>query len=49
VGAQALDVPQGQRREDAAEGGTPQDYAAVIKFDLAKWGRVVKEAGIPME
>jgi tripartite-type tricarboxylate transporter receptor subunit TctC len=31
------------------QGGTPQDYAALIKSDLAKWGKVVKEAGIPME
>jgi tripartite-type tricarboxylate transporter receptor subunit TctC len=31
------------------QGGTPQDYAAVIKSDLAKWGKVVKDAGIPAE
>jgi len=28
------------------QGGTPQEYAAVIKSDLVKWGKVVKEAGI---
>ncbi|MET3443621.1 tripartite-type tricarboxylate transporter receptor subunit TctC [Variovorax paradoxus] len=31
------------------QGGTPQEYAAVIKSDLAKWGKVVKEAGIQAE
>ncbi|MEY2872855.1 MAG: hypothetical protein RLZZ373_226 [Pseudomonadota bacterium] len=31
------------------QGGTPQDYAALIKSDLAKWGKVIKEAGIPAE
>lgn len=29
------------------QGGTPpQDYAALIKSDLVKWGKVVKAAGI---
>lgn len=28
------------------QGGTPQEYAALIKSDLAKWSKVVKEAGI---
>jgi tripartite-type tricarboxylate transporter receptor subunit TctC len=31
------------------QGGSPQDYAALIKSDLAKWGKVVKDAGIPAE
>ena len=31
------------------KGGTPQDYAALIQSDLAKWGKVIKEAGIPAE
>lgn len=31
------------------QGGTPQEYAAIIKSDLVKWGKVVKEAGIPSE
>jgi tripartite-type tricarboxylate transporter receptor subunit TctC len=31
------------------QGGTPQDYAGVIKSDLAKWGKVVKDAGIVAE
>ena len=34
-----------QRRAGAA--WTDEEYAAVIKSDLAKWGKVVKEAGIP--
>ena len=28
---------------------TPEDFAAYIKKDLAKWARVVKEAGITAE
>ena len=31
------------------QGGTSQEYAALIKSDLAKWSKVVKEAGIPAE
>ena len=31
------------------KGGAPQDYAALIQSDLAKWGKVIKEAGIPAE
>ena len=31
------------------QGGTPQDYAALIKSDLAKWSKVIKAAGIPAE
>ena len=31
------------------QGGTPEDYATLIKSDLAKWGKVVKDAGIPSE
>ena len=49
----ALKLPDVRTRLDAAgievQGGTPQDYASVIKSDLAKWGKVVKEAGIPTE
>ncbi len=26
-------------------GGTPEEFAALIKRDLAKWGKVVKESG----
>ena len=46
----ALQMPDVRAKLEAAgidiQGGTPQDYAALIKFDLAKWGNVVKEAGI---
>ena len=31
------------------QGGTPQEYAALIKSDLAKWSKVIKAAGIPAE
>ncbi|WP_342131519.1 Bug family tripartite tricarboxylate transporter substrate binding protein [Hydrogenophaga sp. OTU3427] len=49
----ALKLPDVRAKLEAAgieiQGGTPQDYAALIRADLAKWGKVVKEAGIPME
>ncbi|RYF24870.1 MAG: tripartite tricarboxylate transporter substrate binding protein [Comamonadaceae bacterium] len=49
----ALKMPDVRSRLEAAgieiQGGTPQEYAAVIKSDLEKWGRVVKEAGIQPE
>ncbi len=49
----ALKLPDVRAKLEAAgieiQGGTPQDYAAVIKADLAKWGKVIKEAGIPAE
>ena len=49
----ALKLPDVRTRLEAAgieiQGGTPQAYAALIKSDLAKWGKVVKDAGIPME
>jgi tripartite-type tricarboxylate transporter receptor subunit TctC len=49
----ALKLPDVRAKLEAAgieiQGGTPQDYAALIKSDLAKWGKVVKEAGIPAE
>ena len=31
------------------QGGTPEDYAAVIKSDLAKWSKVTQAAGIVAE
>jgi tripartite-type tricarboxylate transporter receptor subunit TctC len=31
------------------QGGTPEDYAAVIKADLAKWSKVTQAAGIVAE
>jgi tripartite-type tricarboxylate transporter receptor subunit TctC len=49
----ALKMPDVRAKLESAgidiQGGTPQDYAALIKSDLAKWGKVVKAAGIPME
>ena len=49
----ALKLPDVRAKLEAAgieiQGGTPQDYATLIKSDLAKWGKVIKEAGIPME
>ena len=49
----ALKLPDVRAKLETAgieiQGGTPQDYAAVIKSDLAKWGKVVKEARIPAE
>ncbi|HSV80575.1 MAG TPA: tripartite tricarboxylate transporter substrate binding protein [Ramlibacter sp.] len=49
----ALKLPDVRAKLETAgieiQGGSPQDYAALIKSDLAKWSKVVKEAGIPME
>jgi tripartite-type tricarboxylate transporter receptor subunit TctC len=49
----ALKMPDVRAKLEAAgieiQGGTPQDYAALIKSVLAKWSRVVKAAGIPLE
>lgn len=49
----ALKLPDVRTKLEAAgieiQGGTPQEYAALIKSDLVKWGKVVKEAGIQAE
>jgi len=49
----ALKLPDVRTKLEAAgidiQGGTPQEYAALIKSDLAKWSKVVKEAGIAPE
>jgi len=49
----ALKLPDVRSKLEAAgieiQGGTPQEYAALIKSDLAKWGKVVKQAGIQPE
>jgi tripartite-type tricarboxylate transporter receptor subunit TctC len=49
----ALKLPDVRAKLEAAgievQGGTPQAYAALIKSDLAKWGKVVKTAGIEPE
>ncbi|MBS0454622.1 MAG: tripartite tricarboxylate transporter substrate binding protein [Proteobacteria bacterium] len=48
-----LKLPEVRAKLEAAgievQGGTPQEYAALIKSDLAKWGKVVREAGIEAE
>jgi len=31
---------------DMADGGSPEDFAAFIRDDLAKWMRVADEAGL---
>lgn len=49
----ALKLPDVRAKLEAAgieiQGGTPADYAALIKSDLAKWSKVIKAAGIPAE
>ncbi|WP_316155025.1 tripartite tricarboxylate transporter substrate binding protein [Cupriavidus sp. BIC8F] len=49
----ALKLPEVRAKLEAAgievKGGTSQEYAALIKSDLAKWGKVIKEAGIQPE
>ena len=49
----ALKLPEVRAKLETAgievQGGTPQEYAAVIKSDLVKWGKVVKEANIQAE
>ena len=49
----ALKRPDVRTKLEAAgieiQGGTPEAYAALIKSDLAKWDKVVKEAGIQPE
>ena len=49
----ALKLPDVRTKLEAAgieiQGGTPEAYAALIKSDLAKWDKVVKEAGIQPE
>jgi tripartite-type tricarboxylate transporter receptor subunit TctC len=46
----ALKLPDVRTKLEAAgidiQGGTPQEYAALIKSDLAKWNKVIKQSGI---
>ncbi len=48
-----LKIPEVRTRLEGAgiviQGGSPEDYAALIKSDLVKWGKVIKEAGIQPE
>jgi tripartite-type tricarboxylate transporter receptor subunit TctC len=49
----ALKMPDVRAKLEAAgiiiQGGSPEDYAALIKSDLAKWGKVIEKAGIQAE
>lgn len=49
----ALKMPDVRQKLEAAgievQGGTPQDYAKVIRSDLDKWGKVIRQAGIQSE
>jgi tripartite-type tricarboxylate transporter receptor subunit TctC len=49
----ALKLPDVRTKLEAVgieiQGGTPKEYAALIKSDLAKWGKVIQEAGIQPE
>ncbi len=49
----ALKLPDVKAKLEAAgidiQGGTPQEYASLIKSDLVKWSKVIKEAGIVPE
>ena len=49
----ALNLPDVRTKLEAAgidiQWGTPQEYAALIKSDLAKWNKVIKQAGIVPE
>jgi tripartite-type tricarboxylate transporter receptor subunit TctC len=49
----ALNLPDVRAKLETAgievQGGTAQEYAALIKSDLAKWSKVIKAAGIPAE
>jgi len=33
----------------SAAGGTPEQFAATIKSDIARWGKVVKDAGVKVD
>ena len=35
--------------EDDAVGGTPDEYAAFIKSEIAKWQKVIRDAGVKAE
>ena len=47
---QAKDVIDSLKRQGLdATGGTPEVFAAHIKSELAKWAKVVKDAGIKVD
>jgi tripartite-type tricarboxylate transporter receptor subunit TctC len=49
----ALKLPDVRTRLSGAgieiQSGTPEQFASVIKSEVDKWGRIVKEAGIQPE
>lgn len=49
----ALNLPDVRTKLEGAgieiQGGSPEDYAGLIKSDLAKWSKVIQEAGIKAE
>ena len=49
----ALKVPELNKRlsDEGADpaGGTPEQFAALIKDDIPRWGRVVKESGAKVD
>jgi tripartite-type tricarboxylate transporter receptor subunit TctC len=51
--AQVARVPEiiAQRRETVSEsvGGTPEEYAAFLDAERAKWGAVIKQTGVKIE
>ena len=51
--ARAMQAPDARRRIEVAGGeavgGTPQDFALLIKADQDKWANVVRESGVKIE
>ena len=47
---QSKEVQQRLRNEGAiAASGTPEEFAAHIKSEIARWGEVVRKAGMKVE
>ena len=51
--ARAMQAPEARRRIEAAggqpAGGTPEEFATLIKADQQKWANVVRESGVKIE
>ena len=51
--ARAMQAPEARKRIEAAGGeavgGTPEEFAALIKSDQMKWAGVVRESGVKIE
>ena len=41
--------PRVQADDAVPVGGTPQQFAAFLKNEAAKWGKVIRKAGITLE